>query len=88
MNGIDRKDFKNIGRRFRENGNFRSPKKAIPLSIYLERPSIVKGCRCIDSTGSAKNLYDTVEDARRSASGAELEVYPCPYTLGWHLRRR
>ncbi|MDD2599973.1 MAG: hypothetical protein PHO37_12225 [Kiritimatiellae bacterium] len=48
---------------------------------------------CTDSTGHAKELYQTQKAAQQRAKiirkekGVQLVVYQCPYNNGWHLTK-
>jgi len=49
---------------------------------------------CIDSNGNPKELYETLEAARRRAiiirntRGIKLSIYHCHYQQGYHLTKR
>jgi diadenosine tetraphosphate (Ap4A) HIT family hydrolase len=48
-------------------------------------------CKCMDSNGEFKVLYETDRLAQKQADqlmidkNIELRVYRCPYGYGWHL---
>ncbi len=50
-------------------------------------------CLCRDRNYQFKTLYPTQRDADRIAKfifdsqGIYLKIYPCPYSVGWHLTK-
>ncbi len=61
--------------------------------IYSEPLNSFDSCLCTDRNYQFKKLYPTEKEAEKRAKflfdeqGVYLIVYPCPYSLGWHLTK-
>jgi hypothetical protein len=72
----------------------RKPAKTKIAAALFETRSARKICpRCTGGDGENKEIYDTAEDARRTAQhikaerGIQLKIYQCEFGNGWHLTK-
>lgn len=81
-----KKELKEIRNRVTENRKISYSKKT---TINMDLDS----CLCKDRNYQFKTLYRTQRDAERIAKfildtqGVNLKIYPCPYSIGWHLTK-
>ncbi len=68
-------------------------RKKISYSKKITSNVDLNYCLCQDRNYQFKTLYSTQRDAERVAKfifdtqGVNLKIYPCPYSIGWHLTK-
>jgi hypothetical protein len=63
--------------------------KHIKKQIAIDKTSIQNICNCLDSKQQNKDLYSSLNSAKKQVklSQIKLTIYPCPDTRGWHLSK-